>query len=106
MNVKLFTTFAVVGALTCGAAAAENRNFNFINPNFGGNPNIGTFLFGLAEVQRTATIDPDELQGGGGGGQAPTPGVGGGGNIGGPTIIIPIGNTGVEVPQVGVGTED
>uniref|UniRef100_UPI00356A048D hypothetical protein n=1 Tax=Roseovarius sp. TaxID=1486281 RepID=UPI00356A048D len=58
---------------------------------FGGDPNIGAFLFGVAEAQRTATnrtVDSD-----GGDADAPTPGIGGG-SIGGPTIIIPIGNLG------------
>jgi hypothetical protein len=82
--------------MTAGAASATNLEFQFNNPNFGGNPNNGAFLFGLADVQRTATIDPDRLESGagiGGGGGQPTPGVTGGGSVGGPTIVIPI-NTG------------
>lgn len=83
-----------------GAVSAENMNFSFNNPNFGGNPNNGAFLFGLAEAQRTATANDTAAQGGG----AQTPGVAGGGNIGGPTIIIPIGNLGPDTPVIpGIG---
>ena len=92
----------IVSALAVAPAQAENLNFRFNNPSFGGNPNNGSWLFGLAEAQRTATIDPDELDGGGGGG-AQIPGIGGGG-VGGPTIVIPI-NSGVpDAPDVGDAT--
>mgnify|MGYP006294049933 CR=1 FL=1 len=91
------------GLLWSGPAAAENLNFNFLNPNFGGNPDLGVFLFGLAEAQLTGTVDPDEVNAAGGGGTAPIDGIGGG-DIGGPTIIIPVGDLGPDgVPNVDVG---
>ncbi|SIS95143.1 Type VIII secretion system (T8SS), CsgF protein [Roseivivax lentus] len=83
--------------------SANNLEFQFNNPNFGGNPNNGAFLFGLADVQKTATIDPDKLDSGGGSAQAPIPGIGGGGGVTGPTIVIPI-NTGAPTdPTVDAG---
>ena len=89
---RTFLTLAFsFGMLVSGSADAENLNFNFQNPNFGGNPDIGVFLFGLAEAQLTGTVDPDEIEGAGGAGGAPIDGIGGG-DIGGPTIIIPVGD--------------
>ncbi|WP_281004413.1 curli assembly protein CsgF [Oceanicola granulosus] len=85
--------------MAAGPSTAENLNFGFLNPNFGGDPNLASFLFGLAEAQRTATVasEGDQSQQ-----QAGAPGIGGPAAVGGPTIIIPV-NTGGEadVPQVG-----
>jgi hypothetical protein len=93
--------------LSVGISSAENLNFNFNNPNFGGNPNNGAFLFGLAEAQREATANDSATNSGGagigGGGGAPV--VGGGGGIAGPTIIIPIGNVGPDGAIVGIGND-
>lgn len=98
---RAFILSIVVG-LSSAPAMADNLNFGFNNPNFGGNPDIGAFLFGLAERQATATInrsptpsDPAAP------GTPQIPGIGGG-NIGGPTIIIPIGDLGTEAPPVEV----
>ena len=96
----------VLGAVIAGAvatsASAGDLRFEFLNPSFGGNPNYGAYLFGLADAQRTATI-PNTGGGGDGGGSPAVPGVGGGGGVTGPTIIIPI-DTGTPTPgEVGVG---
>ncbi|UWR23336.1 curli assembly protein CsgF [Sulfitobacter sp. S190] len=93
-----YITFAT--AISGSVAQAENLNFGFNNPNFGGNPNNGAFLFGIAEAQRSATINDSEQAAQGGGAQ---PGIGGGGTIGGPTIVIPIGNVSPDTPVVGIG---
>jgi opacity protein-like surface antigen len=83
MKIKLAALIALIVTLA-GAAQAENLNFNFISPSFGGNAQNGVFLFGVAQAQVTGTSrDPVT---GGIGGEA-------GGSVGGPTIIIPI-NTG------------
>ncbi|SEQ37773.1 Type VIII secretion system (T8SS), CsgF protein [Loktanella sp. DSM 29012] len=97
MNMALKTAFAaVIAAAIPSVSFSEDRNFNFLSPSFGGNPNNGVFLFGVAQAQQSAT-NRDSLEG------APTGGIGGGpavtgGNIGGPTIIIPISNS---VPSPG-----
>lgn len=88
----VLTIALLAPVLTGNSAAAENLIFRYNNPNFGGNPNNGPYLFALADAQKTATIPESELSASGGGGAIP--GIGGGGSIGGPTIIIPIGNLG------------
>ncbi|PWE50546.1 hypothetical protein DEM26_06415 [Thioclava sp. NG1] len=105
---KLSTALGLFGlsiTLAAGSASAQELIFKFKNPDFGGNPNYGSFLFGLADTQKTATItDLNQSSGGG----TTTPGIGGGGStggsIGGPTIIIPI-NTGTPTaPTAGIGS--
>lgn len=102
MNPIKLCLSAAISAVVLGTAPATAGNlvYQFNNPNFGGNPNISTFLFGLAEAQRTATADID----GGGGGGAGAPAVGGTGGIGGPTIIIPIDTGTPTAPTVGTPT--
>lgn len=99
MKPRLLIAAGFATALACGGAHAENLNFNYITPSFGGDPFIGSFLFGVAEAQRTATADTPSSNAGAGG----TPGIGSPGNIGGPTIIIPItqGNPGNPVVNAG-----
>lgn len=81
------TLGSVLAVTIAGSASAENLNFNFLSPSFGGNPQNGAFLFGLAQIQLSSTNrEPIDA---GIGGSAGTPAVGGD-NIGGPTIIIPI----------------
>jgi hypothetical protein len=89
--------YAIFAILIAGSAHAENRVFNFISPSFGGNPNNGAFLFGVAQAQVTAT-DRNPVVGGIGSGGGST--VGNGGDIGGPTIIIPITTNSGGVPVV------
>ena len=104
--VKCFATSAAL--LIGSSAAAQELLFQFNNPNFGGNPLNGSFLFGLAEAQRTATINDFGSGGGANPGAAPIPGIGGGDVIGGPTIVIPIGDLGPDGVDVdaGVGSGD
>lgn len=92
MDTRLLLAVLSLSAVAAGAAA-EDRNFNFLSPAFGGDPAYGTYFFGVAQAQLGATNrNPEAAATGGiGGNGAPT--VGGGGSIGGPTIIIPI-NTG------------
>jgi hypothetical protein len=88
---------SVLAVTIAGSASAENLNFNFLSPSFGGNPQNGAFLFGLAQIQVTSTNrEPIEA---GIGGVAGAPAVGGD-NIGGPTIIIPINTNQGETPVI------
>lgn len=99
----LLASVCIAAALVGAPAQAENMNFNFINPNFGGVTDNGAFLFGLADAQRTATIGDDGSSQDGGDADAPIPGVGGT-NVGGPTIVIPITpGSSAPPPNVGIG---
>jgi hypothetical protein len=52
VTMKFGLTLGSVLAVTiAGSASAENLNFNFLSPSFGGNPQNGAFLFGLAQIQ-------------------------------------------------------
>ena len=85
---------SIVTIMIASTATAENRNFNFLSPSFGGNPQNGVFLFGVAQAQLTATNRNPVASGGtAGAGGGIGGGATGGDTIGGPTIIIPI-NTG------------
>lgn len=75
------------------ATLANELVFQFMNPNFGGDPLNGTYLFGLAEAQQSATVR-DDVTGIGGDTAAGT------GGIGGPTIIIPIATADGGTPTV------
>ncbi|MBU2357327.1 MAG: curli assembly protein CsgF [Alphaproteobacteria bacterium] len=46
---------ALALTLVAGATAAQDLNFGFNNPSFGGNPGYTTHLFATANAQRTAT---------------------------------------------------
>ncbi len=98
------TTVLVMSATT---AASQDFVHKFTNPSFGGDPFIGTYLFGLAEAQKTATIPDTNATSQGG--QIPGIGGGSGGDIGGPTIIIPSGDfldDGLTVDADAGGTSD
>ncbi len=97
---KLLSVCALTLGVFAVPANADNLNFQFNNPNFGGFPDNGAFLFGLADAQRTATVGG--LGGGGDGGAPGTPQIPGigGTNVGGPTIVIPIGDLGPDSPDV------
>ncbi|MBT0957809.1 hypothetical protein IV417_10445 [Alphaproteobacteria bacterium KMM 3653] len=91
----------IVLGVAASSASAENFEFQFLSPSFGGNPLNGTYLYGVAQAQATAT---DQSAVGGqtasGGGTAS-----GGSTIGGPTIIIPINtDTGNTTPVTVGGT--
>ncbi len=88
------TILALTLTLSTSSAQANELNFTFTNPNFGGDPFNGSFLLGLASQQSTATANSQGTSG-------PTGGIGGVASPSGPTIIIPI-NTGTPLPpQVG-----
>lgn len=103
LNLKIAISAAMLTTIA-GASVAENRVFNFLSPTRGGNPQTGTYLFGVAQAQLGAT-NRDPLVAGVGGGTTTA----NGGNISGPTIVIPI-NTNIPTPVVqtptpNVGTE-
>jgi hypothetical protein len=98
-KVKALSAFLLI--ISCVSAQAENINFNFLSPSFGGNPNNGAFLVGLAQVQATATDRSGNVAGVGGSSGSPT--VGNGDNVGGPTIIIPINTGSGDAPVVQAG---
>ncbi len=98
---KYFSLLAVVLVISSAPAVADNLNFQFNNPNFGGFPDNGPFLFGLAEAQRTATTSSPPAGAAPGAGAPAIPGIGGT-NVGGPTIVIPIGDLGPDAPGVEV----
>ncbi|MGR3484232.1 MAG: curli assembly protein CsgF [Paracoccaceae bacterium] len=81
---RRLAVMALMGVGICGPAHANELNFGFLNPNFGGDPFYGTFLLGMAQAQSTATVDPGPSSAGAGivgGNGAP---------VVGPTIVIPI----------------
>ena len=90
-------------SVVAGGAAAENRNFNFSSPAFGGDPVNGTYFFGVAQAQLGATNRNPEAGGVGGIGGGGGPTVGNGGTVGGPTIIIPINTGQPQAPDVTTG---
>ena len=69
---------ALCAALMAGSASAQDLNFRFINPSFGGNPGNSNHLIGLANTQRTATARDANEGRGALGGAAPGGGVTGG----------------------------
>jgi hypothetical protein len=100
MNIlKLAGIAAFALLVSSGVASAEKRNFNFLSPAFGGNSANGSYLFGVAQAQLSATNrNPQATAGAGIGGGTAT-----GGNIGGPTIVIPINTNQGNAPQVTTG---
>jgi hypothetical protein len=94
---------SLAAILIAGSAYAENRVFNFLSPSFGGNPQNGVFLFGIAQAQVTRTTRESGVAGSSGsGGSGGSGGIGG--TIGGPTIIIPINTGQPQGPIVQTGT--
>ncbi|WP_299285915.1 curli assembly protein CsgF [uncultured Tateyamaria sp.] len=91
---------SVFGAFSASLTFAQDFSVQFKNPHFGGNPFNGTFLLGAADAQRTATASTDTAAAAAGSGAIP--GIGGAA-VGGPTIIIPIGNLGASDLTVGTG---
>lgn len=92
---------ALILIVVASSVTAENRVFNFLSPSFGGNPNNGAFLVGVAQAQAARTNRAAGV--GGVGGNAGNPNVGGD-TIGGPTIIIPINTGQPQAPIVQPGT--
>ena len=62
-TIRIIVALVVVLGVSGSAAAGELR-FNFINPNFGGNPLNGSYLLGMAGAQNDFTEDKgrDPLQ--------------------------------------------
>jgi hypothetical protein len=94
MNHKIgYVAAALVSLSVATPVAANELNFGFINPNFGGNPFNSAHLLNLADRQASATATGADPQQGG---------IGGGfGQPNGPTIIIPITPGSPTGPQIG-----
>lgn len=90
MNVTKIFGPTVLVMLVGSQVNAGDLRFGFVNPSFGGNPNVGSFLFGLAEAQSGATRNDVAGASGSGGDGDGDGGIGSPGDISAPTISIPI----------------
>lgn len=88
MNMTKLLGPTVLVLLAGSQVSAGDLRFGFVNPSFGGNPNIGSFLFGLAEAQAGATRN--DVAGASGSGGGDDGGIGSPGDVSAPTISIPI----------------
>lgn len=91
-KINILAAALAAGFVIASPVVANELNFGFINPSFGGDPFNGAHLLNLADRQASATTGTEPLQ----------QGIGGGSGVpNGPTIIIPITPASPGGPQIG-----